>query len=88
MHHTLEDEGVLDASSDIDLHFVYLPWINHIFRTSYGHHRLRSKGNMSPYQLWIEGMARLDADIHAVDGTVADEDEGTPWDVSRAHSLP
>ena len=71
--YTPEDEGGLDPSNDIDLfalHFVYLPRIIQTFRRSYSHHRLHSEGSMTPYQLWIEGMATLNADIHAVDGTV------------------
>ena len=85
--YTLEDEGVLDPNNDIDLfalHFVYLPRICQqleTFRRSYSHHRLRSEGSMTPYQLWIEGMATLNADIHAVDGA----DQGTSWDVRILH---
>lgn len=70
----LEDEGILDPSDNIDLfalHFVYIPRINQQLETfcrTYSHHRLRSEGNRTPYQLWIEGMARLDTDTHAVQG--------------------
>ena len=82
--YTLEDERLLDPSDDIDLfalHYIYLPRINQQLKTfsvSYSHHRLRSEGNMTPYQLWIEGMTQLNADSHAVQGT----NEDTSWDVS------
>ena len=82
--YALEDADLLDPSNDADLfalHFVYLPRINQqldTFRQSYGNHRLRSEGNMTPYQLWIEGIARLNTDPFAVDGA----QECTIWEVN------
>ena len=72
--YSLEDAGLFDPSNEGDLfslHFVFLPRINRqleTFRQSYSHHRLRTEGNRSPYQLWIEGMVNLDTDQHAVGG--------------------
>ena len=83
--YALEDEGQLDLNNDIDLfalHYVYLPRVNRQleeFCTIYSHHRLRSEGMMTPYQLWIEGMAKLNGDVLAVHGT---DELQMSWDVS------
>ena len=84
--YALEDADLLDPSNDADLFallFVYLPRINQqldTFRVKviYSNHRLRSEGNMTPYQLWIEGIARLNTDPFAVDGA----QECTIWEVN------
>ena len=58
----LEDCGLLDATSDLDLyclHLVYLPYINYsmkLFIDAWCLHPLRSENNRTPTQLWIEGM--------------------------------
>lgn len=58
----LEDCGFLDATNSLDLfclHFVYKPYINYalkLFIEAWSSHPLRSVGNKTPTQLWIEGM--------------------------------
>ena len=58
----LEDEGFLDPTNDIhlfSLHYVYLGRINKSlaeFSMQYNHHPMRSEHNLSPYQLFYEGM--------------------------------
>lgn len=58
----LESEGILDTLNDADmfsLHFVFLPRINkcvHDFQESWNNHALSTEGNMTPYQLFAEGM--------------------------------
>ena len=58
----LESEDVLDTLNEVDifsLHFVFLPRINkclYEFQESWNNHRLSSEGNMTPYQLFAEGV--------------------------------
>lgn len=58
----LEDTGLLDATSTVDLfslHFVYLPYINFsmkLFVDAWCAHPMRSASNRTPTQLWIGGM--------------------------------
>ncbi|XP_071830128.1 uncharacterized protein [Apostichopus japonicus] len=58
LFHNMEDEGMLDCCSDVDLfslHYVFQPIINkHLkaFRESYIHHKIRTAGNQTPLQLW------------------------------------
>lgn len=58
----MEEHGVLDRSSELDLyslHYVFIPRIQRSlneFREGWNHHPLSTAGNKSPYQLWIEGM--------------------------------
>lgn len=60
--HELECEGLLDLLNEVDmfsLHYVYLPIINkclHDFQESWNNHNLSTEGNMTPYQLFAEGM--------------------------------
>ena len=60
--YSLEDNQLLCPSNDIDLfalHYVFLPRINNhleVFKQAYSRHRLRTEGNHSPLQLWIDGM--------------------------------
>lgn len=86
--YALEDAELLDPSNDEDLfslHFVFLARIQHqldIFRESYSHHRLRTENNMSPYQLWVRGMAQLNSDDTAIQGVMDDATDqyGIDWD--------
>ena len=63
----MESTGVLDQSDSRDLyviHLVFLPKIQLLlnqFRLGWNHHKLRTKHNKSPYQLWITGMSRHDS---------------------------
>ena len=88
LFHDMEGAGILDPSSEKDLyclHYVFIPRIQHqldIFRESYSHHKLRSEGNMTPYQLWIQGMSTLSTDLAAVEGTLEESnysDYGIDW---------
>lgn len=64
LFYQLEDEGILDINDDVHLcalHLVFLPKINeqmNNFRKAWNSHRLRTEGNRSPQQLWIDGMLR------------------------------
>lgn len=58
----MEDTGLLDPLNSSDLfclHFVYKPYINYaikLFVDAWCSHPMRSAGNRTPTQLWIEGM--------------------------------
>ena len=71
--YAMEDEGQLDSSDEIDLfclHFVFLPRANHqlnSFRAAYCRHKLRTKNNHSPLQLWTTGIMTTE-DATALDG--------------------
>jgi len=62
LFYSLEDNGLLSPNDEIDLfalHFCFLPRVNahlKIFCQAYNRHRLRTEGNHSPMQLWLEGM--------------------------------
>ncbi len=57
-----ESEGILDTLNDVDmycLHHVFLPRLNkcvYDFQESWNNHGLSTEGNMTPYQLFAEGM--------------------------------
>ena len=61
----LEDNGILDSSNPshlFSLHFVYIPRINrHIesWRQAYIQHSIRTAGNKSPMQLYIQGLLQF-----------------------------
>ena len=66
------------------LHYVYIPRIQHnldCFCDSYSHHKLSTENNMTPYQLWIMGMAQLNTDRSSVEGSIenVDDDHGIDW---------
>ena len=88
MFYALEDAGLLDPANEKDiysLHYVYTCRIQYqldIFRESYSHHKLRSEKNMTPYQLWIMGMAKLNTDVNAINGALEneiDDQYGIDW---------
>ena len=62
LFYSLEDNGLLSPNDEIDLyalHYCFLPRVNahlEIFCQAYNRHRLRTEGNHSPMQLWLEGM--------------------------------
>lgn len=64
---TLEAEEMLDSLNEVDifcLHFVFLPRINkHLadFQGSWNAHPLSTEGNMSPLQLFVEGLAQAES---------------------------
>ena len=77
---------MLDPSCEEDLyclHYVFIPRIQHqldTFRETYSHHKLRTEGNMTPYQLWIQGMSVLNTDSAAVEGATEEFEYGIDWD--------
>ena len=62
LFYALEDNGFLSPTNDVDLfalHYVFMPRINqHLetFSQAYSRHRVRTEGNHSPIQLWLQGM--------------------------------
>ncbi|XP_067653272.1 uncharacterized protein [Haliotis asinina] len=60
--YAFEDDGILDVMNSqhiYALHFVYVPEINRrltSFRCGWNSHRMRTEGNRSPEQLWIDGI--------------------------------
>ena len=71
--HSMEEEGLLDPSDEIDLfclHFVFIPRVNqqlNSFKEAYCRHKLRTEHNRSPLQLWTTGMM-VTEDVSALDG--------------------
>lgn len=61
----LEDRGLLNPINEIHLyalHYIFLPRINRTlegFIEGWNHHSIRTVGNKSPNQLFIEGALRL-----------------------------
>ena len=68
----LEDNGLLDPNSPIDLfclHLVYQPYISHCLSTfieAWNNHKLRSERGKTPKQLWIEGLLNNSMSGHTV----------------------
>jgi len=64
LFYELEDENILDCNNSMHLsalHYVFLPIINQrmsCFQSSWNAHRLRTAGNLSPQQLWVDGMLK------------------------------
>ena len=60
----MEDQGYLNSDDECQmfcLHYVYLPRINlalQNFKEGWNHHPLSSEGNLSPVQLWINGLSQ------------------------------
>lgn len=71
LFYNLEERGLLSPNNEIDLfslHYVFMPRINNhlkVFSQAYNRHRLRTEGNHSPMQLWLQGMLTTDDDIAA-----------------------
>ena len=73
----LEEDGILDPLNEVDmfcLHFTFMPRLNYSlrnFQTSRNLHSLSTEGNMSPQQLFVEGLnaaAAVNLDIsHSTD---------------------
>ena len=65
---TLEIEGVLDPINEVDifcLHFIFIPRINKSladFQGSWNCHPLSTEGNLSPLQLYTEGLVAIQQD--------------------------
>ena len=84
----LEADGILDPSNEVDifcLHFIFLPRINKSlkdFQGSWNSHSLSSEGNMSPIQLFFEGLGASGIS----DSTDAEESSGT--EVNNSSLVP
>lgn len=80
----LEENELLQLISEIDmyaLHYVYVPRLNmqlDVFHNSYGHHRMRTARNMSPFQIWTRGLMEGCGDDHVLEGLV-EEDLMSYW---------
>ena len=61
----LESNGVLDPLNEVDLyvlHLIFLPLLNKCiseFTESWNHHSLSSEANMTPFQLFFEGLIHV-----------------------------
>lgn len=50
---------------------IFIPRLNmqlDSFRNSYAHHRMRTAGNQSPFQLWTKGLIENSGDESALNG--------------------
>lgn len=71
LFYSLEDNDLLDPNDEADLfalHHVFLPKINVHLKTfcdAYNQHRLRTEGNHTPLQLWLQGMLATDDETAA-----------------------
>lgn len=60
----MEDQGILDADDEhhmFSLHYIFLSRINFAlqnFKEGWNHHPLSSEGNLSPIQLWVNGLSQ------------------------------
>lgn len=63
----LEEGGVLDPLNEVDLfclHFTFIPRLNSSlrnFQASWNLHSLSTEGNMSPQQLFVEGLTAAES---------------------------
>ena len=75
----LESSGILDVNCDLDvfaLHHVYIVRINrHLekFISGWNSHPVRTESNMTPNQLWINGLCNI-----AGTGTLVDKEIWEP----------
>lgn len=64
----LESNYVLNPIDELDLfciHWIYVPVINlHLkqFQSTWNHHKIRTAGNRTPYQMMIESLGLIDFD--------------------------
>lgn len=74
----LESESLLDVENEADilaLHMTFLPKLQKqldSFRQGWCHHRLRTEHNLSPHQLWLQGMLQQETDSDAMNGLNVD----------------
>lgn len=70
----LEAEALLDPDNEADilaLHMTFLPKLQkqlESFRQGWCHHRLRMENNLSPHQLWLQGMLQQETDSDVMSG--------------------
>ena len=74
LFYDMEDEGLLNRDDVCDLyslHIVFLPVIQlqlDVFREGWAQHQLRTCGNRTPQQLWIQGLLTAETNSSAVTG--------------------
>lgn len=62
----MESTGILNTDDPIHLftlHLIFIPRINKAldeFREAFNHHKVRTEGNWSQYQMWANGMFHAD----------------------------
>ena len=70
----LEAEDLLDPENEADilaLHMTFLPKLQKqldSFQQGWCHHRLRTEHNLSPHQLWLQGMLQQETDSDVISG--------------------
>ena len=76
LFYQLEDDGLLNMSSNTDLfalHYIFIPRINRqldVCRDFCSHHSLCTARNRSPLQRWLRGMMQESGDEAALQGTL------------------
>lgn len=66
----METSGLLDIADDVYLfclHHIFIPRVNSsltAFKNAWNSHPLTSEGCLSPNQLWISGLSRIDTDAN------------------------
>ena len=93
----MEQSGILNMSNDLHLfvlHLVFLPRINFAleeYLKMFNDHKIRTARNMTPNQLWTNGMLdpnnplamdKLDEDPEDLEHFAEDVPGGTPFDDS------
>ena len=74
LFYDMEDEGLLSRDDVCDLyslHIVFLPVIQlqlDVFHEGWAQHQLRTCGNRTPQQLWIQGLLTAETNSSAVTG--------------------
>ena len=74
----MEKNDFLDPLNEVDLyclHYIYKPRINRCideFKKSWNYHSLSCEGNMSPYQLFLEGMNTVERPFSQATGSNED----------------
>lgn len=62
----MESTGILNTDNPIhvfSLHLIFIPRINKAldeFCEAFNHHKVRTEGNWSPYEMWANGMFHAD----------------------------
>ncbi|CAM4555710.1 unnamed protein product [Leuciscus chuanchicus] len=89
----LEDDGVVDCNNERHLwalHYIYLPRINqdlNFFVNQWNHHRLRTARYMSPYQIFVRGCLRLQAqNLTGIQGVFGADEQPAQLDAEVPHS--
>ena len=66
LFYAMESTGILNTYNPIHvftLHLIFIPRINKAldeFCEAFNHHKVRTQGNWSPYEMWANGMFHAD----------------------------